>query len=75
MGGGREHDQPEHIRVGVVGKLLREEIKLVLFHLLGGVHWVLSVTGGGWVYGCKEILYKKKSRKGERETKQEGRIW
>ena len=42
-------DIPEHIRVRVLGELLGEEIELVLFHMLSGVHWVLSKTGGGWL--------------------------
>ena len=63
-------DEPEHIRVGVLGKLLREEIKLVLF-VLGGVHWVLSKTGGdGWVFECKWMLYneEKKRKKKKRQA-------
>lgn len=53
-----------------MGELLREEIELVLFDLVGGVHWVLCETGGGWLYERKLTLYNIRKKKGRKEIKQ-----
>jgi len=63
---------PEHIRVRVLGKVLREEIELVLFHMLGGVHYWGRI---GFTNGerCFIIRGKIGGKKIERESGKVGR--